>query len=116
MIYDRDEDLSSARDLVDLFLDNPLFSIDHIFDATAVGLVGFVFRGQSDKSWKLLPTAHRSGDPLKEFTPQSPGALDKGSLDLRRYLELHLHAEMRAVHGGNSKECVNVSQVAYPLG
>jgi len=97
MIYDEDKDLSSARELVDLFLDNPLFSINHIFDATAVGLVGFVFRGQSDKDWKLLPTVHRLGDPLKALTPQSPGALDKRSSDLKRYLGLHLHAEMRAV-------------------
>ncbi|WP_295442344.1 FRG domain-containing protein [uncultured Thiodictyon sp.] len=50
-----------------------------------------IFRGQSDSTWKLIPSAFRSGG-LINFAPQPPT-----TEAARLYLRLHLHAEVRAI-------------------
>ena len=74
-------ELDSAEELVEYFLMDDKFSSAKIakeaaspefaFSLTKDGLCNFVFRGQANKDWGLLPTAFRQGDPLKKFTPQS---------------------------------------------
>ncbi|MFY4730442.1 FRG domain-containing protein [Nitrospira sp. BLG_2] len=86
------------RDVISFFLDDPRFQPRQVFDATARGVRGYIFRGQADRLWQLLPSVFRSGDPLKRYTPQSPGAYFPQDTDLNRYLGIQLHAELRAVH------------------
>ena len=89
----------SARDLLEHLLLNPAFFSANVFEATARGTNNFIFRGQSDYSLPLLPAAHRPGEPLRNFTPQSPAPLTSPETDkLRVHLGVQLHAELRASH------------------
>jgi hypothetical protein len=93
MMFDQDIPFTHARDLIDYFLDENIFEPKSIFDVSEKFISGYLFRGQARKCWPLVPTAHRSRDALKEYTPQLPY---KG-MKKREYLALHLHAELRAV-------------------
>lgn len=96
-MFDIDERLPSARELIDFFLDENIFAPQSLFDVSERSINGYIFRGQAIKNWSLLPAAHRASDALKDFTPQPPyqGDLDSGKT--KGYLALHVHAELRAV-------------------
>lgn len=96
-MYDIDHSFNTAREFIDFFLDDNIFEPKSLFDVSEKLISGYLFRGQARKDWALLPTAHRSPDVLKDFTPQPPSkkALEQGSK--KHYLALHLHAELRAV-------------------
>ena len=96
-MFDIDKSFDSARKLIDYFLDENMFEPESIFDVSEKLTNGYLFRGQARKDWSLIPSAHRSFDSLKNYTPQPPGseAFEQGSR--KKYLALHLHAELRAV-------------------
>jgi hypothetical protein len=96
-MFDEDHSFTTARELIDCFLDENILSPKGLFDVSERLTSGYLFRGQARKNWPLLPSAHRSPESLKNYTPQPPGseAFKHGSK--REYLALHLHAELRAV-------------------
>lgn len=97
-MFDIDYSFSSARELIDCFLDNNIFEPKNLFDVSEKFTNGYIFRGQSRKNWPLLPTAHRPDNALEKFTPQPPytgGTFDSG--DTKEYLATYVHAELRAV-------------------
>lgn len=96
-MFDIDHSFSNARELIDCFLAENIFEPKNIFDVSEKFINGYIFRGQAEKNWTLLPTAHRNYDALKEYTPQLPykGSLDSGKP--KEYLAMHVHAELRAV-------------------
>ena len=85
----------SAERLLNYFLTSSDFRTQNQYSANLLGSSYFIFRGQSDCNWRLLPKAFRPG-ALEDFTPQPPGA--PGAPENRnRYLGYHLHAEARSV-------------------
>jgi len=96
-MFDIDHSFSTARELIDCFLDNNIFEPKHLFDVSEKLTNGYIFRGQVRKDWPLLPVAHRPDNPLEKYTPQPPykGTLDSG--ETQEYLGQHVHAELRAV-------------------
>lgn len=88
-----------AKEFVDHLLHSAMYRAGDIFD----GIGGtFVYRGQSDDKWSLTPTVFRSGDPLRQYTPQSPGcaleASERSNFNKHLYVGLHAHQELRACH------------------
>src|SRR5688572_26158038 len=65
-------DFSTAKDLLEYLLEDERFQPRHIFDATARGVGGLIFRGQRHVTEPLLPSAHRQPNRLSAFTPQWP--------------------------------------------
>jgi hypothetical protein len=71
------------------------------------GVNGYVFRGQCRRAWPLLPTAHRAGVPLRDFTPQAisndsdwaASISDPKQMTVAGISRLinHIHSELRAV-------------------
>ncbi len=96
-MFDEDHTFKTARELIECFLDDNIFSPKSLFDVSERLTSGYLFRGQARKDWTLLPAAHRFTDALKQYTPQPPGpeAFNQGSKT--DYLALHVHAELRAV-------------------
>ncbi len=96
-MFDKDIKFSSARELVDCFLDDNIFSPKNLFDVSERLTSGYLFRGQARKEWSLIPSAHRAPELLNNFTPQPPvpDAFHQGNR--KEYLASHLHAELRAV-------------------
>ncbi|MDH3337190.1 MAG: FRG domain-containing protein [Gammaproteobacteria bacterium] len=94
---DRITELDSAEEFLD-FITSGIFQTNNVFDATATGTGGWIFRGQRDANWKLYPSAFRTNpEPNWHlYTPQPP-IKPEGNWTKRRSLGLHLHAEMRAV-------------------
>lgn len=96
-MYDEDLNLRSAKELINFFLEENILAPEGYFDVSERLTNGYLFRGQADKNWKLLPTAHRDINVFKKYTPQPPGERPtKPGMD-REYLALHLHAELRVV-------------------
>lgn len=96
-MFDIDYSLSSARELIDCFLDDNIFEPKNLFDVSDKSTNGYIFRGHARKDWPLLPAAHRPNNTLEKYTPQPPykGTLDSGKT--KEYLAQHVHAELRAV-------------------
>jgi hypothetical protein len=96
-MFDIDHDFSNARELIECFIDDNIFKPNNLLDVSEKSTNGYIFRGQARKDWPLLPAAHRAHATLEEYTPQPPykGLLDNG--DVRGYLAMHVHAELRAV-------------------
>jgi hypothetical protein len=97
------KEFREAAELIEFFATDRIREPRHIYEATQPwGVRGFVYRGQADSDWRLLPAAHRRGHPLRRFAPQSPDLdlLDDGTpvAELQRLLGLQLHAELRAVN------------------
>lgn len=95
-MFDKDLSFSTARELIDCFLDDNIFSPEGLFDVSERLTSGYLFRGQARKDWPLLPSAHRSPDALKNYTPQPPGPGFKQE-SRQEYLARYVHAELRAV-------------------
>jgi hypothetical protein len=96
-MFDEDVSFNTARELIDCFMDDNVLSPKGVFDVSERLMSGYLFRGQAREEWRLLPVVHRSSDCLANYTPQPPSfrTLEEG--DLRQYLRLHLHAELRAI-------------------
>lgn len=71
------------------------FRVNDLYDATERGLGGWIFRGQANASWSLRPSAHRDGDPLARFAPQSKAFF---GTEGPKGFGGQLHAELRAVY------------------
>jgi hypothetical protein len=95
MTYVSDKLFSSAKEMLYFFLQSGEFLTRNKFHATTLGNGTFIFRGQSNAKWELVPSAFRLKS-LDEFTPQPPYFFEEVD---RRYetLGIHLHAEIRAV-------------------
>lgn len=96
-MFDDDIAFSTARELVDCFLDDNIFSPKSLFDVSERLTSGYLFRGQARKDWPLVPSAHRSPEVLKNYTPQPPGSGTLNRESRKEYLAHHVHAELRAV-------------------
>jgi hypothetical protein len=96
MPYTEDKACETADEFLDYFNSHRWLRTNNEYEANAVGLNGFIFRGQADGEWKLIPSAFRE-DSLRAYTPQTAGALQSNSTDLRAWLGYHLHSELRAV-------------------
>lgn len=92
-MYDVDELFETARDLFNFLLEYNDFEPKSVFDISERITNDYIYRGQANKSWSLLPTAHRSPNKLESFTPQPP-ELEGNRTD---YICSHTHAELRAV-------------------
>lgn len=111
MKYSSDDVFEDAESFINYFLTDKKFRTRHIFDAHHLGQGGFVFRGQSNAKWSLLPTAFRDGQ-LDLFTPQPPGSIVPDEA-VHLYLGFQLHAEARAVH--IFLECADELGIPTPL-
>lgn len=96
-MFDEDHSFKTARELVDCFLDENILAPKSLFDVSERLTNGYLFRGQARKDWSLLPTAHRSPESLKNYTPQPPSPAALKTRTSREYLSLYIHAELRAV-------------------
>ena len=91
--YSSDNFFESPRKALDFFLDHSFFRTKNIFEAHATGKGGMIFRGQSDASRRLIPTAFREG-AFDDYTPQAPGKNDDSLMNFG----VQLHAEGRAIN------------------
>lgn len=95
-MFDDDIIFDKAKELIECFLDDNVLSPKELFDVSERLTSGYLYRGQANKEWKLIPSAHRDPDIFKSFTPQPPFQLEfeEGN---RLYLHSHIHAELRAI-------------------
>jgi hypothetical protein len=96
MPYTEDKACETADEFLEYFSRHRWLRTRDEYSAFYVGLNGFIFRGQSNAEWKLTPSAFRD-NTLREYTPQTAWALRPDGKDLRAWLGMHLHAELRAV-------------------
>jgi len=95
--YYIDEQCDTARQFIDFLIGNSRFSTRNIFDAVSCGINDFIFRGQANQDWSLLPKLFREGNPLFEYCPQTTGGPLRDEPSAKSYLGWHLHSELRAV-------------------
>jgi len=93
-----EQHFQKAKEFLDFFLQDRRFEPRNIFHAMWRGLNGFIFRGQVDSKWRLVPKAHRSKNLLAGFTPQTPGTKRPKKDKRIEYLGWQLQAELRAVY------------------
>jgi len=96
-MFDEDIKFIRARELVDFFLEENALSPKNLFDVSERLTSGYLFRGQANKDWLLIPSAHRHADALRNYTPQPPSKGFSRDFSRKEYLLWHLHAELRAV-------------------
>lgn len=96
-MFDDDISFKSARELIDCFLDENILAPKNLFDVSERLTSGYLFRGQARKDWPLIPSAHRTSEMLKNYTPQPPCQETPAQTNRREYLAQHIHAELRAV-------------------
>jgi hypothetical protein len=65
------ETFNEAKEVIDYFLGDD-FQTNDKFAANITGKAGWIFRGQANFNWPLLPSAFRSGIGWPKFTPQPP--------------------------------------------
>ncbi|MCG8519042.1 MAG: FRG domain-containing protein [Pseudomonadales bacterium] len=90
----KEHQLNKAEEFFDLFLGDNIFGPKSVFDVSERDLSRYIFRGQSDSSFSLIPSAHRKGVDFNGFTPQP---LRSSSEKPEEKLALHLHAEFRSI-------------------
>jgi hypothetical protein len=90
-----EQSFKKAKDLVEFLISDSVLAPETRFDLDNVAATRYIFRGQADSNWKLLPTVHRSTNCLSQFTPQPP---ESEIGDSNEYLAMHMHAELRSVH------------------
>jgi len=86
-----DELLNSADEVIEFCAQ---FRTTSKFSANLLGSSYYIFRGQSDAAWRLIPSAFRT-DAFENFTPQPPYEYEDGKRG--QCLASHLHAEARSV-------------------
>jgi hypothetical protein len=84
---------AEARDVIDFFLSNE-FKTDDILTSSLPGKSGYIFRGQSNSEWPVLPNAFRSNTNWSNFTPQPP---NENTQDRKKLLLQTLHAEATSI-------------------
>jgi FRG domain len=87
-----DKSFNEAKEVIDYFLGDE-FQTGDKFEAAITGKAGWLFRGQSNSKWPLLPTAFRPETDWSKFTPQPPN--DK---NVKRQILKQLHAEAFAIN------------------
>jgi hypothetical protein len=95
MPYTEDKACETADEFLEYFSRHRWLRTSDEYSAFYVGLNGFIFRGQPNAEWKLTPSAFRD-NALREYTPQTAEPLRPDGKDLRAWLGMHLHAELRA--------------------
>ena len=93
----RNTTCKTADEFISYFQSSNQLKTNSEYSANYIGANGFIFRGQSDSAWPLLPSAFRPGNPLANFTLQSPGQPASQASDLRGWLGWQLQSELRAV-------------------
>lgn len=96
-MFDQDVSFKDARELIDCFLGENFLAPKSLFDVSERLTSGYLFRGQANKDWSLIPSVHRGPGVLKDYTPQPPSPKMLELTDRNEYLALHLHAELRSV-------------------
>lgn len=94
-----DKHFETAAELVEHLLSAGEFVDADIFTALSPGKGGFIFRGQADATWPLLPSAHRDPNALRNYAPQIAGSFDAPTPE--RAAEIvgwQSMGELRAVH------------------
>jgi hypothetical protein len=91
-------EFGSAKELLDHLLEE--YKPERVIDTMAAGQVGFVFRGQTDARWFLLPKVHRVGDSsLSDYAPQAIAYPTPGNDRERRHnLGDRVFEEFHGVH------------------
>lgn len=95
-MYDADESFETAREFFNFLLEENIFEPKSVFDVSEKFTNSFVFRGQAQKDWPLIPTAHREHHKLENYTPQPP--YKSFNSDRLEYVKRQTHAEIRAVY------------------
>lgn len=95
-MYNVDESFETARDFFNHILDENIFEPKTVFDVSEKFTCNYIFRGQANKGWSLLPAAHRKTDSLEGYTPQPPS--QEHSSEDWDFVSWHNHAELRAVY------------------
>lgn len=93
----REQPFNTANEFISYFQTANQFKTDSEYSANYIGANGFVFRGQSDSTWPLRPSAFRNHDALSCFTTQTAGQPPDQAGDLKSWLGWQLKAELRAV-------------------
>lgn len=101
-----------ASDVLEFFMTDDRFYVRHATEAMDRGVTGYIFRGQANRHWPLLPAAFRPRCPLASYTPQTPSP-ELAATDPHLFLRNHLHAEHRAVV--NFLEQADKLGIATPL-
>ena len=90
-----EQQFNTAQELINYFINDEKFRTMDKYEANILGKAGYIFRGQSNSTWPLLPSAFR--DELtywSKFTPEPPDNMNK---DTKCYLFKIMHAEAFAV-------------------
>jgi len=95
-MYDVDKSFKTAREFFNFLLGENIFEPSSVFDVSEKFTNSFIFRGQSQKGWPLIPTAHREDNKLGDFTPQPPPPPSKS--DRSTYVQIQTNAEIKAVY------------------
>jgi hypothetical protein len=90
-----DKEFTEAKQVIDHFISNDVFQTGDKFTANIHGKAGYIFRGESNSRWPLLPRAFRPETDWPKFTPQPP---QNGIVDTKRWLLNTLHAEATAIN------------------
>lgn len=90
------KDFKTVESFLDFFHNDVRLKTRNEFSATNFGINGFIFRGQSNSEWKLVPSAFRDNG-LSEFSAQTTGMPADKAINIKSWLGWHLHAELRAV-------------------
>jgi hypothetical protein len=98
-IYIIQRHFNGARALIRYFFEHHDYAVDRVTDALLPGRKGFVFRGQSNPDWPLLPMAHRDDEKsLWEYAAQPPSiAKPKNTKQRRTRLGDTMFEEIAAV-------------------
>jgi len=94
-MYDVDKSFKTAREFFNFLLEDNIFEPKGIFDVSDKVTNSYIFRGQAQRDWNLLPSAHREPNKLENYTPQPP---HKGEKERSTYVRLQTHAEIRSVY------------------
>jgi hypothetical protein len=87
--------LNSARDFLAYFLESERFRVKTLAEATREGLAGYLFRGQSNAMWPLLPSAHRTTSRLRDFAPMALGDKEQDRWSVADYVLAEAQAMYR---------------------
>lgn len=94
-MYDLDKTFETAREFFDFLIEDNSFEPKSVFDVSEKLTNSFIFRGQAQKNWTLIPTAHREDNKLANYTPQPPYEHLKS--ERLNYVMRQTHAEIRSV-------------------
>lgn len=94
-MYNEDQNFNTAREFFDALLGENVFEAKSVLDVSEKITSGYIFRGQANKNWSLLPSAHRSDTALNNHTPQ-PASINHAK-DSVEYVSNQTHAELRSV-------------------